>query len=77
MKRSGPVWVRSSFDSVDAALRDIGACLLRQAVVFRDTRRFLLKRFPYAVFYRVYPRVIVVVACMHGRRNPLRWKERT
>ena len=64
-------------DSVDAGLREIGAYPLRQAIIFRDTRRLLLKRFPYAVFYRVYPRIIVVVACMHGRRDPLRWKART
>ncbi len=64
-------------EAVDAALREIVAYPLRQTAIFRDTRRLLLKRFPYAVFYRAYPSVIVVVACMHGRRNPLRWKVRT
>jgi hypothetical protein len=49
---------------------------LRQTVIFRDMGRLLLRRFPYAVFYRVYPSAIVVVACMHGRRDPLRWKQR-
>ncbi|HXX83955.1 MAG TPA: type II toxin-antitoxin system RelE/ParE family toxin [Casimicrobiaceae bacterium] len=63
-------------DTVNEAIRDIAAHPLRQAVIFRDTRRLLLRRFPYAVFYRVYPGVIVVVACMHGRRNPLRWLRR-
>ncbi|HWZ74100.1 MAG TPA: type II toxin-antitoxin system RelE/ParE family toxin [Casimicrobiaceae bacterium] len=64
-------------DVVDEALREIAAYPLRQAVLFRDMRRLLLKRFPYAVFYRVYPGTIAVVACMHARRNPLRWKRRT
>ena len=64
-------------DSVDAGLREIVTYPPRQAIILRGTRRFLLKRFPYAVFYRVYPHVIVVVACMHGRRDPLRWKGRT
>ena len=63
-------------DAVDAALREIAGHPLRQTVIFRDMRRLLLKRFPYAVFYRLYPSAIVVVACMHGRRNPLRWKQR-
>jgi plasmid stabilization system protein ParE len=63
-------------DAVDAALREIVAFPLRQTVIFRDTRRILLRRFPYAVFYRAYPSTIVVVACMHGRRDPLRWKGR-
>ncbi len=61
---------------VNAALREIADHPLREAVIFRDTRRFLLKRFPYAIFYRVYPNAVVVVACMHGRRSPLRWRQR-
>ena len=46
-------------------------------VVHRGTRRVFLKRFPYGVYYREYPRVIVVVACMHGRRDPRRWRSRS
>ena len=64
-------------ESVNEGLREIAASPLRHAIIFRDTRRLLLKRFPYVVYYRVYPRTIVVVACMHGRRDPLRWKQRT
>ena len=45
-------------------------------VIHRGTRRALLKRFPYGVFYREFPQVIVVVACMHGRRDPKRWQSR-
>lgn len=50
---------------------------LRFPVVRRDTRRVLLGRFPYAMYYRIYDEVVVVVACMHGRRNPRRWQSRT
>ena len=45
-------------------------------VVYRDVRRRLVERFPYAVFYRVYPSVVVVVAVMHARQNPAGWKRR-
>ncbi len=45
-------------------------------VIHRGTRRALLKRFPYGVFYREFPQVIIVVACMHGRRDPKRWQSR-
>jgi len=45
-------------------------------IVHRNTRRALLRRFPYGVFYRIYPDTIVVVACMHGRRDPKRWRSR-
>ena len=46
-------------------------------VVHRDTRRALLKRFPYGLFYREFPNVIVIVACMHVRRSPRRWRSRS
>ena len=50
---------------------------LRYPVVRRNTRRALLRRFPYAIYFRIYDEVIVIVACMHGCRNPRRWQVRT
>ena len=45
-------------------------------VVHRNTRRALLRRFPFGVYYRIEAATIVVVADMHGSRNPNRWKQR-
>lgn len=45
-------------------------------VLHRDTRRIRVRRFPYGLFYRLYSDTIVVVACMHGRRDPRRWRSR-
>lgn len=42
----------------------------RYPVIRRNTRRALLRRFPYAIYFRIYGEVIVVVACMQGRRDP-------
>ena len=75
-ERQRPRLGEEFLESVNAGLREIAAYPLRQAILFRDVRRYLVKRFPYALFYRVYPNAIVVVACMHGRRDPLRWRER-
>jgi plasmid stabilization system protein ParE len=41
-------------------------------VVYRETRRVLLRRFPYSLYYRIIDDQIIVVACMHGRRDPRR-----
>ncbi len=49
---------------------------LTYRVVRRDTRRFLLHRFPYQLLYRVVDDVVVVVACFHGKRSPTRWIHR-
>ena len=41
-------------------------------VMHRQTRRVLLKRFPYAMYYRFTGDLVIVAACMHGRRDPKR-----
>ena len=41
-----------------------------------DTRRALVRRFPYAVYFRSIGDEIVVLAVMHGRRLPRRWQSR-
>lgn len=39
-------------------------------------RRALLRRFPYAVYYRVSEDVVEVIACLHNRRSQSRWRNR-
>lgn len=41
------------------------------------TRRFILRRFPYAVVYRREPTAVLVVAIAHGSRKPGYWRRRT
>jgi plasmid stabilization system protein ParE len=40
------------------------------------TRRYLLRRFPFSVVYRVEARRILIVAVAHARRRPGYWKTR-
>ncbi len=42
----------------------------------RATLRALLHRFPYGLFYRVIEEQVLVVACMHAKRDPRRWQAR-
>lgn len=44
--------------------------------VHRSIRRLLMRRFPYAIFYRVTVAEIVILAVMHLRRDPKRWQSR-
>jgi plasmid stabilization system protein ParE len=62
--------------AVDSLLGEIVSHPTAYPVIYREARRALLHRFPYAVFFRSYDETIVVIACMHGRRNPRRWKAR-
>lgn len=45
-------------------------------VITRQTRRALIHRFPYGLFYRIVDDTIVFLACFHTSRNPELWKRR-
>ena len=63
--------------SLDAALAAIQRNPLAYPVVFGNARRAVLRRFPYSVIYEPSRDEILIVACIHGRRDPRRWQERT
>ncbi len=45
--------------------------------VHLNVRRLLLRRFPYAVYFRVVGAVIEVRGCLHLHRDPRAWHQRT
>ena len=57
-------------EELELVVQAISESPRRFPVVHRDTRRALLHRFPYAVFYRILADRIVAVACFHGARDP-------
>ncbi len=61
---------------VDRALRRITTNPEAYPVLHRDTRRILLRRFPYGLFDRLYGDTILIVGCFHARRDPRRWRIR-
>jgi plasmid stabilization system protein ParE len=44
--------------------------------VHADVRRVVLKRFPYAIYFRALRDEVLILAVIHGRRHPGRWKSR-
>ena len=40
------------------------------------TRRYLLRRYPFRMIYRVESRRVLIVAVAHGHRRPAYWKSR-
>jgi plasmid stabilization system protein ParE len=65
---------------LDEALSTFGAIAeqpLAYPLVHRNTRRALMRRFPFGVYFRLDDSNVVVVAVMHGSRHPRRWRSRT
>lgn len=58
-------------DAVDNALRRVAATPRLYPVVYRGLRRAVVRRFPYVIYYAVQQDVVAIVACWHGKRDPL------
>jgi plasmid stabilization system protein ParE len=56
--------------AADAAVASVLRDPLRLRVFAGEYRRILLRRFPYALVYRVWRDEIVFVGCFHHRRDP-------
>lgn len=71
-----PVAAGRFLDAVDEAMSSIEASPERYPVILGRLRRVLLRRFPYAVYFKVYPSTITVVGVIHGHRHPETWLRR-
>ena len=59
--------------SVEAVVHRIARQPEGAPLVWEDVRRAHLRRFPYSVFYLVEFDRVVVLSCMHQRRDPAGW----
>ncbi len=46
-------------------------------VLHRSTRRAVIHKFPFGIYYRVENDLVTIVAVMHASRDPSKWKKRT
>lgn len=58
---------------IDRTLQSIQAHPEAGAIFRRDVRRRLVRRFPYAVLYKIKPTGVRVLAVMNLRRRPMYW----
>ena len=59
-----------------ALLAGIGRTPRHFSVARGDVRRARVRRFPYVVYFIPEPTRVVVVAVLHGRRDPRVWEDR-
>jgi len=46
-------------------------------LVNETVRQALLKRFPYAMYYRLYSKLVFIIAVVHQRRSDAIWRQRS
>jgi plasmid stabilization system protein ParE len=61
---------------VDEIVARIASSPLAFQRVRGETRRGVLRRFPYALYFRATTKEIIVLA-IHGRQDPSRWQTRS
>jgi toxin ParE1/3/4 len=61
---------------VRATIQKILSTPDRWRVLEQDVRRCLVRVFPYSVLYTIDPNYILIIAVMHGKRQPGYWKHR-
>lgn len=71
-----PRFAELFIQSIEAGVQAILTNPRTWPVVEDNTRRYLLKRFPFGVYYCIEENQIVVYAIMHMNRHPDYWKNR-
>jgi plasmid stabilization system protein ParE len=92
VRREAQIEVREAFDyyetkniglgfefmrSLDAVLQSVKRNPLAYQTIYKETRRVLLRKFPYAIFYVAEENRVVVIACFHQKRSPIDWLSRS
>jgi len=63
-------------DAFDLAIADIVSAPERWKSIEADVRRYLLRRFPFAIYYRVLSDYLRILAVKHHSRHPRYWHYR-
>lgn len=64
-------------DAVDAVITRIADTPLAFPLIHGQTRRVLVRKFPYAVYFRLSRERVIILAVMHTSRDPERWRSRS
>ncbi|MCZ7645726.1 MAG: type II toxin-antitoxin system RelE/ParE family toxin [Planctomycetota bacterium] len=63
-------------NEMDSAVASILEAPKRWRMVEKDIRRFPMRRFPYAIYYRIHGEVLRILVVKHHSRHPDYWKYR-
>jgi len=63
-------------DEIEAGIQAILTAPLTWRIIEDDVRRYLVRRFPYGLYYTLEGEVVVIWAVKHLHREPDYWQER-
>jgi plasmid stabilization system protein ParE len=71
-----PVAAMAFASEVESAIHRFADKPLHFPAAEHGTRRCLLRRFPYSVFYKIRQDSVMVIAVAHQKRRPVYWRDR-
>lgn len=75
-ERQRPGLGEEFLSALDAVIQQVKRNPQLFPLIHRDARRALLRRFPYAIYYKDDIETVVVVGCFHAKRHPRKWRSR-
>ena len=63
-------------DEITAAFNEIQISPTRWVKVSNDIRKFIVRKFPYKIYYEITDKSINILAISHQRQKPDYWKHR-
>lgn len=76
-ENKSPAAAAAFFAELDSGIDDIRNTPELYSPYLHGTRRYLMRRFPYLIVYRIVSHAIQVIAVAHVRRQPGYWKTRS
>jgi plasmid stabilization system protein ParE len=63
-------------DEIEVGVQRVVAAPYTWRIIEEDVRRYLVRRFPYGLYYTVEGNVVMIWAVKHLHRDPDYWQER-
>ena len=71
-----PTIADTFFHSINLSFEHIRQSPYSFSIIHKDLRRYVVKNFPFVIYYRIFDPIIQVIAIFHTRRNPEIWNNR-
>lgn len=65
------------FRRINLSLKNVMLNPFSFPIAYQNFRKFVVKKFPFVIYYQIIDSTIRVVALFHSSRNPEIWRERT
>ncbi|WP_010419538.1 type II toxin-antitoxin system RelE/ParE family toxin [Anaerophaga thermohalophila] len=72
-----PKVANAFFKRINISLEDIKQNPFTFPIAHKEVRKYLVRKFPFVIYYQIDNSTIKVVAIFHTSRNPEIWNERT